>query len=276
MRFKSIAIVWTVVQLSFWAAGSFAGPVTTGRVGYWEFEGNASDSTGAHVGVENGTIEYVTTQFGQSAYFNGNDYITVSDHPDFNFTNGFSVVLWINPSSTSLYHGAGLVSQWDWQSNQRSHVLGIGRQAWAPQSGLNNAFIATGSGAGEVWGISNDNAITPDTWQQLAFTYDQTGTPTMRLYINQTLVIETNAITSLYDSVDDIYIGAVQDTISSTSYNGYIDELEIFSRALSFEEITTVYNYVANGKQSTIPEPTSLLFSLLASVVLWIRKRSWK
>ncbi len=88
------------------------------------------------------------------------------------------------------------------------------------------------------------SGLVPDlTWTHLAATYDPAGaSPQMRLYVNGVLVASTvRSDAILYDttSLGDLFIG--QDGNNNNFYNGWLDDMRLYNRALTGDEVSSLY-----------------------------------
>lgn len=92
-------------------------------------------------------------------------------------------------------------------------------------------------------GNSTDYVAT-GTWYKLAFTYDGI---TAKLYINGVLAASTKKSTVFTDNTTDLLIGRNEDPsgLFPSWFNGVIDEIRIYNRALNQQAITQLIN-VAN------------------------------
>src|SRR5690606_24338055 len=74
-----------------------------GLVAYYPFNGDALDHSGNdfHAEVFNATLDFDRKGFPNSAYaFDGqNDYLRVPHHPVLNFSNNFSISVWVKAQS---------------------------------------------------------------------------------------------------------------------------------------------------------------------------------
>lgn len=85
--------------------------------------------------------------------------------------------------------------------------------------------------------------LTTGTWYHIAFVYDGTD---MRVYLNGSLDCTPVAYTSaIYNGNADFCVGIASDKASHT-INGVIDDVAIWSRALSSTEVTALYNLMAD------------------------------
>jgi len=92
--------------------------------------------------------------------------------------------------------------------------------------------------------VANASQTPLNTWTHVALTYDL-PTTTMKLYVNGAKVAENNSVAD-YDS-DVLEIGAF---LNESYFNGKIDEVSIWSRALSACEIATNMSNTLTGEET--------------------------
>jgi len=117
-----------------------------------------------------------------------------------------------------------------------------------------------------VWGaqeIISDEALTANQWYQVVASWGVTG---LKLSINGELSAES--------TVPAVHIAAEQAVLMGQGFSGYLDELRVYKRTLSSEQITVLFNdgLAAQGGPSRIVasetkafEEWSLAVTLLAS-----------
>ena len=206
-----------------------------GLVGYWPFNGNANDESGNgnHGTVNGATITADRNGVANSAYsFDGvDDKIEV---PSNNFTNlQFSISIWINNQT----------------SNKLSAI--IGKSNW--EDSKSESFLIENSNSNEIGygikGISceeskwnsvrvNKNSSFDNKWQHILLINDGEFT---KIYFNSLLVKQT---TIIYKNINclggQIKIGAWWKN-DNLWFNGKIDDIAIYNRALSEQEISQLY-----------------------------------
>lgn len=94
-------------------------------------------------------------------------------------------------------------------------------------------------------------ALATNTWYHLAFTFDNAG-GFKRLYVNGVLVGDQPYGPNLTGSADEIMIGN-SPVFTDRSFNGRMDEVALFNRALSSAEIQTLF--VSAGVSTPAPQP---------------------
>ena len=253
---KKLLLVLTlalVTQLTF--AQSLPSYVpTNGLVGYWGFNGNANDESG---NGNNGTVNGATLtsdRFG----INGKAY-------DFNGINNF-----IEGISTNLPLGNSARSVSAWVSMPGINYNNINFiTSWgygdANQSSANKAFgVMIGAGL-TVMGIwpsftssQNENNIIYNTnfstndYYHIVVTIDSLGF--FKFHINSTLVYSSN-ITDMATIANGGVFRIGRSTHTNTDgwagyFLGKIDDLAIYNRALTQQEITQLY--------TSTPAPTEV------------------
>ena len=96
-------------------------------------------------------------------------------------------------------------------------------------------------GAQFIGDIIGTNPVDDGQWHHLAGVYDGLGNEF--LYVDGQLAASTtNASVPVAGSAGEVWIGGAPDHGSSELFSGSIDEVAIFTRALSAEEIQQVYS----------------------------------
>jgi len=86
---------------------------------------------------------------------------------------------------------------------------------------------------------SNDS-IQKGSWHMLTVVYN---TGSIKFFVDGTLIVtKTNTVQSFRKSTYPLYIGIRYLNIFTGGYKGLLDELRIYNRALTDQEIKTIYN----------------------------------
>ena len=215
---------------------------SSGLVGYWGFNGNANDESGnSNNGTVNGAT-LTTDRFGNNnnAFsFDGvNDLIKINHSSSFNIFP-MSISLWCKGNSQ---YGA-LISKYTSCSSNNGWQLHTmeGKVSTYSYNFLGGAYLNCDGDANTI--ISDNN------WYNIVSTYDLSG---VKIYVNNVLVLTKpyigNGSMSAPTNIQDVYIGTEINSISCSPYNtfyqGKIDDIGIWNRALSQQEITNMYNGV--------------------------------
>ena len=197
----------------------------------YQLDGNANDLSGNYSGTPT-NVSYGVGEFDLAGVFNGSSSQIVlpnSTQGIGDTTSSFS--FWVKPNS--LGSGYGLVclfTQNDWieirYNSSNEFVIYPARQS-------NDTYI----GFSPV-------VRTPNQWYNIVITRDSSS-PNIKLYIDGSL-IETNTTWdgTLTTANNPNTIGA-NSAGSSLYFNGSIDQVRIFNKALSAGEVTTLYNETA-------------------------------
>jgi len=211
--------------------------LSNGLVAHYEFEGDAKDSSGnGNDGTEHGGVTYVDGIIGKAAKFDGvDDYVDVS-HNDSLTLQQFTISAWVNISNGTNYEAILLKGRYngDWENNnQREYELKLNY----------SSYFGTDKKWHSIYYTSN---TAYNSWQFLTFSYDGQY---LKIYRNgkldnmllstvepyNPLNAESLTIGSVFD-VNNRYIGNRQQALK-----GLIDDLRIYNRALSEDEIKALY-----------------------------------
>lgn len=181
-------------------------------VAYYEFEGNANDSTGVHHAESMGAPQYTAGKIGQAINFGGFEDYVVAPFAGEETWSACAVSLWVK---TDIF-GQAL---WSGVFNNNS-------------SGADFQFEVDGTDPGfyRYNGARDDNfgPVTSE-WTHLVMSCDGTQTT---LYYNGLFVTSLNTVDTQFGQ---IALGANRN--SATLFAGEVDEVRVFNRALSAAEI---------------------------------------
>jgi hypothetical protein len=224
-----------------------SGSLTQGLVGYWPFCGNANDDSGnGNNGTVNGAT-LTTDRFGNasSAYsFNGiNNWIDILNSSTINFQNEFSISLWLNTNQNNI--NAGLIGKW----NDFNGTLLGGQEEFAITVNDNVAntmfaLLRTNASPNTNFQVQFDNSgYNGNQWNLFTYVF---GNNSISLYKNGTLVgtsATTGTIVNYFQNLEIGRYGGGQPTSGgNTHFNGTLDDIGIWNRALTQQEITNLYN----------------------------------
>jgi hypothetical protein len=200
-------------------------------VGLWHLNGNGNDSSGReNQGIETGTIEYSACLWGTTCfdYGSGNEYYIVDNsNSDFNFTSDFSVSAWVNVD----VEGGYIFAKDSAAGGDRGYYLATGVGYYR--------FFASDAGTNLVhYTVSHE--VDDGLWQHIIGVYDS-SVPEMRMYVDGSRAYGTQIGTvtsSIHNSNAVTYIGR---TTSGAQYNGKLEEVVVWNKALTDEEARNLY-----------------------------------
>ncbi|MFM7016589.1 MAG: LamG-like jellyroll fold domain-containing protein, partial [Bacteroidota bacterium] len=206
-----------------------AANLQNGLVGYWPFCGNANDESG---NGNNGTVNGATLtadRFGaaNSAYsFDGNaDYIDCGNNNTLNLSNTLTLSAWINASTFG--QEKGIISK------------SFGAVPYTYD------LIVSNNGGPKVRLDINQNflfstqTLNTNQWYHIVAVYDGS---IQSIYIDGVLSSSQNANTVLNSIADHLILGAHQvSVVPGWSWDGKLDDIAIWNRALTQNEITQLY-----------------------------------
>ena len=271
--FSSNQVIDTTQTLDIFGDGSC--------IACYTFDGNANDLSGKYNGTWHGNEQYDTGKFGKAAKFDGSSYIIVSPSPIKNLKSDFSITFWFKTQNTSsglhrifsltnrssyaderlysIYLDGEQLKYWFESDSDYDHITTI-----LEKVNLNQWYFVVLSKQGNIANIkvfdtskllNNINVDTSDVYSrgvdELSF-----GT----LYVND------------YKRYDEFY-------------TGLIDQVRIFSRPLTEEEIQKIYNEQVLSKKPSLSTLYKTTNTVLATtdeikkgeeIILYNRKDGFK
>ena len=191
---------------------------TTNSVALYRFEDNANDTASS------------TGKFGKGALFNGSNSTIELSGGDMGLTFGssanYSIAFWFNTSDIST-----------WQ--RVFNMCGLGGNSAnqiAVSIYLSKIYIYLRTGTSTSVTQIYSSVLSSNTWYHAAFMVNGS---TVTLYLDGVAHTLTTGGTTTISSVSNIIFGSHGYT---PYFNGKIDQLRIFNKAISSSEVTTLYN----------------------------------
>ncbi|MDQ1591371.1 MAG: hypothetical protein QOG71_1998, partial [Pyrinomonadaceae bacterium] len=213
-------------------------------------DGTADDVQGNNTGAPQNGATFAAGKVGQAFQLDGaDDYVLVADNAAADVTGALTLDAWINPQGIGATQS--IVSKYDSSTGNASYALELiagGRLMLSvSRDGSNNA------GAFRAFTTTNP-VVAPNIFQHVAATFDP-ATQAGKIYVNgveaaTTLDPSSGNVSTIFDGNAPLLIGSIRNVGGTLTdfFNGSIDEVEIFGRALTLGEIQSIYDASLAGK----------------------------
>jgi glucose/arabinose dehydrogenase/PKD repeat protein len=213
-------------------------PVATapGLVAAYNFnEGSGTAVADASGNVHTGTISGATWttagKYGKALSFDGvNDWVTVADSNLLDLTTGMTMMAWIFPTT----HGTGVWRNVLIKERTSGEVYNLYSNV---DSNAPTVYTVLSAGPGVPQDVRGTEQLPLNTWTHLGATYDGA---VLRLYVNGTQVGSRPLSGALLTSGEVLRIGG--NSVWGEYFQGRIDEVRIYNRALAASEIQADMN----------------------------------
>jgi hypothetical protein len=213
-------------------------PAPTGQLAWWRGESNPLDSAGTNHGTTPFGVSYAPGRVGQAFSFNANrTRVSITDNPQFELTNSLTIEGWVRIAGD----GGFILFRGDNRPGLDPYALTMG------SSGHLSFHIESLTEA-----FNLEAPVAYNEWRHVAATF-QGENGTMRIYVNGQLAAQTNTSVRPFGKLDPAFepalgIGNSGGTFHEFAFNGLIDEISLYGRALSQAEVQSIFNAGAAGK----------------------------
>ncbi|MBX3242473.1 MAG: gliding motility-associated C-terminal domain-containing protein [Chitinophagaceae bacterium] len=239
--------------------------LNAGLAAYYPFNGNANDESGFnhHPVFNNATLTEDRFGIPNSAYyFNGVDnYMRIADTPDLNFNDRISIAVWVKPMG--FYYGpchgnSVLIKGADTDPTGRYTIRFTD---YLYLNGANCSIATPDTLHQNYWGsgIASPGGYTPyvekDKWVSVVYTYDGINA---KIYVDCQLVNSTQSPGLTFTSPYDLFLGKLDAPTHPYWYNGAMDDIRLYNRALTEDEIRFIASdgQVVHTPLQTVVLPT--------------------
>ncbi len=212
---------------------------SSGPLAYWKFdEGHGTVATDSSGNGHNGTIYgalWTTGKIGQALDFDGtSNYVAIPADPSLDNLQGLTISAWVYPCQDKRWH---VLDKGD--GDKRLYAVGTSNT-------VDGRVRYSGTHA---FSESKSNTVVLNQWQHFVMTWSA-ATNLTRLYRNGVEVVYTTQTagtgTTWDDSVHPISIGMRGDPTlpidATTFFNGVLDEIRLYNRPLTSQEINNLYS----------------------------------
>ncbi len=249
----------------------------TTNLAYYKLDNSAEDEKGSYDGTES-NIEYRFGRYGQAAKFPA----LASSYIDTGITSlgsDFSLSFWFNPDYIDGSSG--------YRAPLGKYYSGSG-DAELLLTFNDNGTVATyvyyGGGVSSNVSSVHPNTVSNGNWYHYCITWEN-GVQ-LKTYLNNVAATTTTSQTKNTNTVP-LYIGALDNraagysTFNSYAWSGFIDQVRLFSSALTSSQVTELYNEKSEVDTSNFK---AVLYEGAASYVsnvgfqpdlLWVKGRTF-
>ncbi|MFD1933365.1 MULTISPECIES: LamG-like jellyroll fold domain-containing protein [Nonomuraea] len=171
---------------------------------------------------------WVPGKYGRGLSFSGlsESWVTVGASDSLKLSQGMTLSAWVNPTDLSSYRTVAM----------KDHTAGSAYGLYASNGEKPSAWMLSG-GASEHHIVNGGSTLPLNSWSHLAVTYDGAIS---RLYVNGLEAGQLTMSGNLADDGGDLHIGG--NTRWGEFFNGIIDEVRIYDRAQTSDEIQADMN----------------------------------
>jgi chitodextrinase len=258
---------WAIVGAlaGFLTNVSHAAAPSSGLVGYWPFDepsgstvldGSGNNNSGALTG--SGATRTTGRVGSGSLSFNGSSgRVTIPHSTSLNLSSSFTLTAWLRPTSlsgyqTALHKGASAACSF-WLQTKGTN----------PTSGFSTA--STCSSYAEH--VVTNTTLQPNVWYHVAARFDNAAN-TFTYYLNANPVYSASETRTPVGSQESLILGESPYAGSNFErWRGQLDEVRIYNRALTVQEIADVFNDTGTSGPPADTEPPTVPANVTATAV---------
>jgi hypothetical protein len=209
----------------------------------WEFDETSGTTSNDSHGSNNGTITGATiNQTGKldKAYlYDGTgDYVNYGDAIDFERTDSFTISSWVKMGTISA--NKAIVSKMEGDNIFRGYMFRI--------NNLNRPTVTLRSdnSTTNLIDVEFHSALGTTLWTHVLITYDGSSDVSgVKCYVNNTEITtkttNNNTLSATISNSEPLNVGTLNDG-AYYDWNGLIDQTAVWSKVLSTDEISDLYN----------------------------------
>ncbi len=224
---------------------------SAGLVAQWHADGDAQDSVGSNHGTLVGSAGFGAGVSGQGFVLDGQgSFIRIPDSASLHLSGELTVEMWFKRNDASSY--GALIDKRNWVNCNFGVIMSAD---WGFQVYYEDPNVNQGHG----YEISFSAVPAPGVFHHFAGTYRQVdpGHVELKTYIDgqltRTDTLGGNLATTFNN--DALAIGTARNGLGGSFFNGVIDEVALYGRALTASEVFSNYTAIVTNLPPPPPPP---------------------
>ncbi|MFZ1719720.1 MAG: LamG domain-containing protein [Candidatus Moraniibacteriota bacterium] len=216
------------------------GRLDSGLVGYWKLDdASGTTATDSSTNANSGTLTngptWTTGQINSGIDFDGtDDHVTMGDATALKLTGAFTTSAWIYPQSFGGGSRGRIIDKLGGASSGYIFFIDNSNLTNGIEICVNNCNYPSTNARGVA------NAVTLNTWQHFVASFDGTN---VTLYKNGAS-LGSQSLSAPNSGIANFAIGG-KTSANDRNFDGYIDEVRVYKRALSADEVSQLYRLTA-------------------------------
>jgi hypothetical protein len=233
------------IASGYWAIAAAGPSPMAGMVGWWRGEANGEDIIGENNGTRNSITGFGTGYVGQAFLFGA--AMPIADSPALRFDTQFTIEAWVSSLPYSPPDGQVRTIFGRFGVNRSYRLCVVSSNGrWQLQLHLSS------DGSSFSGPPDQDSLMIPTNtiWTHVAGTFEN---GTMNLFINGSLAYSGTGYPSVLFTGGPI-VPTIGGDASGDPFSGSIDELAVFDRSITADEINQIYSVGPQGKYGLPPD----------------------
>ena len=236
---------------------------TNGLVGYWPFNGNANDESG---NGNNGTVNGATLAIDRngnenSAYsFDGYTSISVLHNLSLNIIGNLTLSAWFLSDGPPNFRTNHMIvtKRSPAEFNTFPYAMCINYQFGIPSDYKKPMFTSASSYPDGYQYLQSNQDISNGIWNHIISVVNGDN---LKIYLNGIIVLDTIVDNNkrVINNANLLFGSGARTDLPAEQFNGKLDDIAIYNRALTNQEITNLYNSVSFNECLTMVINTGVL-----------------
>ena len=228
------------MSFTYSAGGAMPTPRLT-----WDFNGTTTDYVSGVIPISSAGFSYATGKYQQCASFTNTVGSTPTNYIVYDFTAissaAFTVCCWVNTVASS---GGGIAVSIAGGNREGDIRIFLGGTSPGNVLTQYRMLVTPPSTYNYVNAISATNSVVAGVWNHVAVTITESSVngTVLSCFFNGSLASTYTSAYGAPRNLNGMGVGAFYSLLFNNGFNGLLDDLRIFDRALTSAQVSSIYN----------------------------------